>query len=85
MKTGSKKKVKTVAKTSDQAPAAAAKQFLVRGIDPIPEDWELASSFLASNGLRRSATILDRLTSEAVKAGNRNLWRAKAKAKAAAS
>jgi hypothetical protein len=38
-----------------------AKAHLTRGIDPIPEYWEIASSFAAIGGLKRSIRTLDQL------------------------
>jgi hypothetical protein len=37
---------------------------LVRGIDPIPENWELASGYRALQSLARSRTTLKRLLAE---------------------
>jgi hypothetical protein len=51
--------------------AARSKGYLVRGIDPIPENWEVASGYRALRSLRRSATVLERLIAEAVRAGRK--------------
>jgi hypothetical protein len=51
------------------------KQRLVRGVDPIPQDWGIASAYLAVTSLRRSRTILKKLISEAMNSGNRTLAR----------
>jgi hypothetical protein len=40
------------------------KDRLVRGIDPIPENWELASGYRALQSLARSRTTLKRLLAE---------------------
>jgi hypothetical protein len=54
---------------------AAPKRHLVRGIDPIPEDWELVSMCGALESLSRGRTILERVIAEAVAAGNKRLAR----------
>jgi len=40
------------------------KAYLVRGIDEIPEDWELASGYHAIRALRYSITQLERLAQQ---------------------
>lgn len=45
-----------------------AKPYLVRGIDPIPDDWEYASAMRAMRGLYRSRTVLKRLIGNAKQA-----------------
>jgi hypothetical protein len=57
--------------TTSISPLARSKGYLVRGIDPIPENWEDASGFRALGGLRRALTVLTRLIGEAVKAGHK--------------
>ena len=43
---------------------ANEKAHLVRGIDEIPEDWELASAFRAIQALNYSITQLERLATQ---------------------
>ena len=50
---------------------ARSKGYLVRGIDPIPEDWECVSAHRALRSLWRSSTVLERLVADAVRAGNK--------------
>jgi hypothetical protein len=45
--------------------------YLVRGIDPIPEDWEEVSGLRAFRSLGRSCTLLERLIADADKAGDK--------------
>jgi hypothetical protein len=63
------------------------KTRLVRGIDPIPERWEIASSWAAIRGLARSVTTLERLARAADASGDkvtaRELRRSKTAAKRA--
>jgi hypothetical protein len=50
----------------------AIKPYLIRGIDPIPQNWELASSWDAMSELERSVTVAERLAAAADVAGDRN-------------
>ena len=47
------------------------KRFLTRGIDAIPDDWELAYGLQSIAGLRRSLTTLARLIDQATAAGDK--------------
>ena len=47
------------------------KHHLVRGIDFIPDNWELASGYRALQSLRRSRTTLSRLLADPAAAGHR--------------
>jgi hypothetical protein len=51
------------------------KRRLVRGIDVIPEDWELASGLAALRELSRSWTTLERLAVAAEKGGDKAVAR----------
>ena len=51
--------------------ATAKKTHLVRGIDPIPEQYEFLSSYAAIGGLSRSVTTLGRLADEAAATGRK--------------
>jgi hypothetical protein len=55
--------------------AGRSQGCLNRGIDPIPENWELASSYRAQRSLSRSSTVLERLIAKAVDAGDKTLAR----------
>lgn len=57
--------------TTSISRAARSKGYLVRGIDPIPEDWEGVSAHRALRSLRRSSTVLERLIADAVRGGNK--------------
>jgi hypothetical protein len=48
-----------------RGPIARA-DYLVRGIDQIPDDWEMASGLRTMRGLYRSRTVLKRLIGNAV-------------------
>lgn len=52
-----------------------AKDLLVRGIDPIPEDWEIASTWDAMRALKRAITSAERLAAAADVAGDRHAAR----------
>jgi len=69
-----------MAKKSLQQPAAKPRMvrgidYLVRGLDPIPDDWEFASAHDALRGLCRSMTTLERLALAAEKSRDRALAR----------
>jgi hypothetical protein len=63
------------AKKSTRAAPSAPKPHLVRGLDPIPPDWEAASGLRAMRGLYRSRTVLKRLIGNAVNADQVTLAR----------
>jgi hypothetical protein len=50
---------------------SVSKARLTAGIDPIPPNWELASSYAAIKGLTRSVTTLERLAEAAETSGDK--------------
>jgi hypothetical protein len=65
----------TKSKSGPDCADIPAKPYLVRGIDPIPDDWEYASGMRAMRGLYRSRTVLKRLIGNAVEANQATLAR----------